>query len=69
MIEIFKSNIKKKKQAKEFKKECLNKYPNYLIAFDLEDCDKIIRIEGATLNIKDIMNIAHGLNITLQILE
>jgi hypothetical protein len=69
MLEVFKSNITKKKQAKEFKKECLTKCPDYLIAFDLEDCDKIIRIEGENLNIKDIMEIAHGLNIALQILE
>ena len=69
MIEVFKSNIIKKKQAKEFKKNCLNKYPNYLITFDLEDCDKIVRVEAKILNVKDIMNIAHDSNILLQILE
>ncbi len=69
MIEVFKSNIIKKKQAKEFKKECLNKYPNYQITFDLEDCDKIVRVEAKSLNIKGIMDIAHNSNIGLQILE
>ena len=42
---------------------------DYQITFDLEDCDKIIRIEGENLNIKDIMEIANGSNIELQILE
>lgn len=69
MIEVFKSNIIKKKQANEFKKECLNKYPNYQITFDLEDCDKIVRVEAKSLNVKDIMDIAHNANILLQILE
>lgn len=69
MIEVFKSNIIKKKQANEFKKKCLNKYPNYQITFDLEDCDKIVRVEAISLNVKDIMDIAHNANILLQILE
>lgn len=69
MIEVFKSNIKKKKQAKKFKKECLNTYPNYLINFDLEDRDKIIRIEGESLDIFGILDIAQRLNVLLQILE
>ncbi|GHC60549.1 hypothetical protein [Ulvibacter litoralis] len=52
MIEVYKTNILKKKQARRIKKQIKNRFPNYCIDFDLEDCDHILRIE----NFNDILD-------------
>ena len=46
MVEIFKTNVKKKKRSEKLVSLLSMKYPDLKINFDLEDCDKILRIEG-----------------------
>ena len=46
MVEIFKTNVKKRKQSEKVVSLLSMKYPDLKINFDLEDCDKILRIEG-----------------------
>ena len=46
MVEIFKTNVKKRKQSEKLVSLLSMKYPDLKINFDLEDCDKILRIEG-----------------------
>lgn len=46
MIEIYKTNIEKRKTAKRVRKVLRQRFPNLLIDFDLEDCDKILRVEN-----------------------
>ncbi|MBK8603962.1 MAG: hypothetical protein IPN87_13160 [Saprospiraceae bacterium] len=46
MVEIFKTNVKKKKRSEKVVSLLSMKYPDLKINFDLEDCDKILRIEG-----------------------
>ena len=43
MVEIFKTNVKKSEKLVSL---LSMKYPDLKINFDLEDCDKILRIEG-----------------------
>jgi hypothetical protein len=50
IVEVFKTNIIYKKDANRILKLLSNKYPNLKINFDLDDCDKILRVEG--INIK-----------------
>ncbi|WP_228236591.1 hypothetical protein [Allomuricauda sp. M10] len=45
-IEVFKTNIQKKAQSKQIKSEILKKYPDLLVSFDLEDVDRVLRVEG-----------------------
>ncbi|MBE0392414.1 hypothetical protein [Flavobacterium sp. PL002] len=45
MIEIYKTNVLKKKQAKEITKKIKALFSNYKINFDLEDCDHIMRVD------------------------
>ena len=46
MVEVFKTNITKQKQAKNIIKKLHQKFPDFKINFDLEDCDNILRVEN-----------------------
>ncbi len=46
MIEVFKTNIVKKREARMILKQLLNMLPGVAVNFDLEDCDRILRIES-----------------------
>ena len=61
MIEIFKTNVNKKREAKLIIKKLLNILPDSCINFDLEDCDRILRIENKVQNF-DTQNIITVLN-------
>lgn len=45
MVEVFKTNIDNSLLAKKFEMAIRKNYGNYLVNFDLEDCDNILRIE------------------------
>ena len=46
MVEIFKTNIDEQ-QAEVLLKQLSKTFPEFKINFDLEDCDKVLRIEGS----------------------
>ena len=45
MIEVFRTNVTRKKASKRIREQLLEILPGAFIHFDLEDCDKILRIE------------------------
>ncbi len=47
MVEVFKTNIDRKQTAAKVKMELLLLFPDCKINFDLDDCDRILRIESA----------------------
>jgi hypothetical protein len=46
MIEVFITNVQKTRDAGRMKKLLWQHFPGYEISFDLEDCDKVLRIAG-----------------------
>lgn len=46
MIEIFKTNVQSAEHAIKLVLKIEQKYPEIQINFDLEDCDKIMRVQG-----------------------
>jgi hypothetical protein len=46
MIEVFKTNVQGKGKSQMLIKKLLEQFPASKIKFDLEDCDKVLRIEG-----------------------
>ena len=46
MIEVFKTNVEEDAQAKTLVTILLQHFPGSKINFDLQDCDKILRVEG-----------------------
>ena len=64
MIFVFKTSVKTKTQAKKLKQHIDKILPNEKWNFDLEDCDKILRIdseENIVLKIIELLNI-HNYN-------
>ncbi len=59
MVEIFKTNVRKKADAIYIINFLKNLFPDYKINFDLEDCDKILRVEAVKI---DSINIVESLN-------
>jgi len=46
MVEVFKTDIHQQKQALRLLAVLSQKFPRCRINFDLEDCDRILRVEG-----------------------
>ena len=46
MIEVFKTNVQEVEQSKMSVGKLLEHFPNSTINFDLEDCDKILRVHA-----------------------
>ncbi|SHM01562.1 hypothetical protein [Flavobacterium chilense] len=62
MIEVFKTNVQEVDQSIMIVGKLLEHFPNSAINFDLEDCDKILRIHAASISnykIIEILN-SHG---------
>jgi len=57
MVRVFTTNIKHPTEAGFLVKVILATYPHHRVNFDLEDCDKILRIEGYDFNSDSVVNI------------
>jgi len=47
MVEIFKTNVNSKKQAGKVLKALNSCLPAYFFNFDLDDCDRILRVKSS----------------------
>ena len=45
-IEVFRTDVNNKTEAEHLRNALMQHYPNCIINFDLDDCDKILRIDG-----------------------
>jgi hypothetical protein len=55
MIKVFKTDVQYAEKAENIVHDLLQKYPYLCINFDLEDEDKIMRIEGTFFRAADII--------------
>lgn len=46
LVEVFKTNVERETQAAKLLAALVDYFPAYKINFDLEDCDKILRVES-----------------------
>lgn len=46
MIEIYKTNVKTKAQSNRVIQQLNNRFSGATVNFDLQDCDKILRVSG-----------------------
>lgn len=49
MVEVFRTNITKVGQSKILIKKVLQHFPKSNVNFDLDDCDKVLRVEGENI--------------------
>jgi hypothetical protein len=69
MVEVFKTNIVDKTAASEVTAILYNHYPSGRINFDLEDCDKILRIESEKVIPEEVAGILSVKGYFCQVLE
>jgi hypothetical protein len=69
MVEVFKTNVTDQKQAAMFLKILSLHFPHHKVNFDLDDCDKILRVEGSCEIADDIRMIARDHGVVCDILE
>ncbi len=68
MVEVFKTNIEQKKVADEVRSLLLLHFPDARIHFDLEDCDRILRIEAGQIYPLQVITLLRDKNYDCEIL-
>jgi len=59
MVEVFKTNVDQPEHSEMLIDQLISHIPNSDINFDLEDCDKILRIEAESVSNQLIIEILH----------
>lgn len=55
MVRVLKTDVEDKIKAERIVLDLCKKYPDLRITFDMEDSDKILRVEGEFFNADDII--------------
>lgn len=69
MVEVFKTNVELEEQAVRLAGELSSQFPQTKINFDLDDCDKILRVEGKSFTSYKIIEALNLNGYHCQILE
>lgn len=56
MVEVFKTNVQKETDTNYIIAIINREFPTYKVNFDLEDCDKILRVEGVDIEVNNIID-------------
>ena len=59
MVEIFKTNVTDERHAALILRLLKEQWPRYEVNFDLEDCDRILRIENDSIDHLQIVAMMH----------
>ena len=57
MVEIFKTNVFDHMQAEQIITLLSRHFPSFMINFDLQDCDKILRVKGESIPVDEIVDL------------
>lgn len=69
MVEVFKTNVQEHDRAKQIMHQLLIHFPHYKINFDLQDCDKILRVEGQLVQATKIIEVVSTSGFECEVLE
>jgi len=69
MIEIFKTNVECHEQAAKLLEVLENRFPVLKINFDLEDCDRILRVKGRAISHQKIIKVITSNGYQCRVLE
>ena len=61
IVEVIKTNVQTEIDTNYIIDTIHRQFPEYHINFDLEDCDKILRVEALELNPKNIIQYVNNL--------
>ncbi|KUJ62124.1 hypothetical protein AR687_08860 [Flavobacteriaceae bacterium CRH] len=69
VVEVFKTNVQKEDDKNYVIAVIQKQFPDYKVNFDLEDCDKILRIEAVALKAENIVDYVNCLGYDCVALE
>lgn len=69
MVEVFKTNIQDEDSANKIVIELLEALSGFRINFDLEDCDKVLRVESEKIVPEAIIGILNRKGFLCEVLE
>ncbi|RPD39795.1 hypothetical protein [Chitinophaga barathri] len=69
MVEVFVTNVKRAAAAKEILALLRRNFPDVKINFDLEDCDKVLRVEGDDFLPGKIMTLVNESGFQCRVME
>lgn len=69
MVEIFKTSIEKQKHAIMILQVLSQQFPLFKMNFDLDDCDRILRVEGINIAPEKIIEVLNSSGYHCQLLE
>ena len=69
MVEVFKTNVTSNHQAKNLVGVIEDRFNGYKVNFDLDDCDRILRIEsGRKVDINPVVSFLKEMGVKAQVL-
>lgn len=68
MIEVYKTNVKNRNASKAVIKALYQHLGYETIWFDLQDCDKVLRIEATSINNANVMEVLRKLGFQCELL-
>ena len=69
MVEIFKTNVEFIEQSIFISAQLLKQFPNLRINFDLDDCDKILRVQGKIIQVHKIISMVNSMGFVCERLD
>jgi tRNA G26 N,N-dimethylase Trm1 len=60
MVEVFKTNVQNQSDAEQLASELSKKMGTITVHFDLNDCDKVLRIESKSINPLEIIELMNS---------
>lgn len=57
MVEVFKTNVQEFTEAQQLVALLRRHFPGTKINIDMDDCDKVLRVEGNNLRIEKLMTL------------
>jgi hypothetical protein len=68
IVEVFKTNVTQVEPSEILIRQLLNHFPESRINFDLEDCDKILRVEAKAVIPEKIVEVLNANGYSCEIL-
>ena len=69
MVEVFKTNVQHRELAEQLASILRGRLAFCKINFDLEDCDKILRVEGKQICVEMVVEILSTYGLECKVLE
>lgn len=68
MIEVFKTNVQEVDQSIMIVGKLLEHFPTSIVNFDLEDCDKILRVHASSISNHKIIELLNSYGFHCEVL-